>query len=269
MSLWNRFVQSLHDEPVLSENRLYGSFLVLLAIIFTIATCQTTQNLWVLINLALMIFCNTFYVIETWGHGGSTYNMITTYCIWSTYLMYHWRFAIKYLECSFKIPKEVELRIIQPKTPIGLTILFWSIFLLIQIGALCKVWQLVSDAPTVDKLTSIMYIIPYFTISICCTIALLKIRSFFKSKGLGHRIDTCKIAYHMCIFMLFSVELVLGDLAAWFKWEKIERVFDMAFPLSLDTGDVVFRLQTTIAIHLVPLRNKESGSGGLESPPLD
>ena len=43
----------------------------------------------------------------------------------------------------------------------------------------------------------------------------------------------------MCIFMLFSVELVLGDLAAWFKWEKIERVFDMAFTLSLDAGDVV------------------------------
>ena len=43
----------------------------------------------------------------------------------------------------------------------------------------------------------------------------------------------------MCIFMLFSVELVLGDFAELLKWQEIKKIFDMAFPISLDTGDVV------------------------------
>jgi hypothetical protein len=39
--------------------------------------------------------------------------------------------------------------------------------------------------------------------------------------------------------MLFSVELVLGDFAELLKWQEIKKIFDMAFPISLDTGDVV------------------------------
>jgi|688.fasta_scaffold675528_1 hypothetical protein len=50
--------------------------------------------------------------------------------------------------------------------------------------------------------------IPYFVISVVCCIALYKIRSFFKAMGLGHRIDTGKIVFHVAIFLFFSFELL-------------------------------------------------------------
>ena len=53
-----------------------------------------------------------------------------------------------------------------------------------------------------------MFMVPYFVISVVCCIALSKIRSFFKALGLGHRIDTGKILFHLAIFMFFSFELL-------------------------------------------------------------
>ena len=49
----------------------------------------------------------------------------------------------------------------------------------------------------------------FLAISVASYIALYRIRSFFKSKGLSHRTNTRKIAFQAAIFSIFLIELVV------------------------------------------------------------
>ena len=93
--------------PIEWERTIFGSIFVVVGVLITIATYRTTRDTWVLLNVALVIICNIFYIADTWSTE-SIFLMIATYLDWSCYLMYHWLFVIKYLKCSFKIPVEVE-----------------------------------------------------------------------------------------------------------------------------------------------------------------
>ena len=126
-----------------------------------------------------------------------------------------------------------------PSTPIAIRVINWTIFLLIQFSAFYKVMESeVAINQQLKEFTSILFILPYFAISICCTIALLKIRSFYKSKGLGHRIDTCKIAFHSSIFTFFSIEIVWRYLCTLVGWKEAAALTEKFFTFTLDLGDL-------------------------------
>ena len=81
----------------------------------------------------------------------------------------------------------------------------WIICFFIQVAALYKVWEVKPKAEKsneICQLLSIAYIVPYLAITITCNIALCRIRSFYKSKGMGHRIDTFKIVFHGLLFFI-------------------------------------------------------------------
>ena len=136
--------------------------------------------------------------------------MTNIFISWDCFLIYHWLFALKYLKCSLKIPVEVKQKIIQPSTPRLLRALNVVISIIIQACTYYEVritFSLTAKKKERDR-ASLVFMIPYFVISVVCCIALCKIRTFFKLLGLGHRIDTGKIVFHLAIFLFFSFELV-------------------------------------------------------------
>jgi hypothetical protein len=154
-------------------------------------------------------------------------------------MMYHWLFAIKYLNCACKIPKEVEFKTVSKSTSIELRILNWTICFLIQVAALYKVWDIKGfKNDRVDEFTSIVFIIPYLAISITCIFALCKIRKFYKSKGLGHRINKCKIIFHGSIFSVFSLILICDTAIGFLGFQNLEDNLKLLFMVSIDLGDL-------------------------------
>ena len=60
----------------------------------------------------------------------------------------------------------------------------------------------------------------FLMIQVASYIALYRIRSFFKSKGLSHRTNTCKIAFQASIFSIFTISLVVISLNIFVFHEK-------------------------------------------------
>ena len=92
--------------------------------------------------------------------------------------------------------------------------------------------------PRLVYIANIIYILPYFAISITCSVALCKIRSFLKSKGLANRINTCNIVIHLGIFVFFSIELVIEFLFALLQFKHYANFTAIIFDISLDIGDL-------------------------------
>ena len=173
------------------EKCLWTFVASMLAVIGTgvaIATYKSSKHLWVMIVVTFFIISNIFYVAAMWEKN-LTARMVITIISWGSFLMYHWLFAMKYLTCSFKIPVEVEKKIIQPSTPRLLKSLNIAVSILIITVTCYSVTQTLSTTKTPKEklIAQVVLIIPYFVISIVCCIALFRIRSYFKSLGLGHR----------------------------------------------------------------------------------
>ena len=152
----------------------------------------------------------------------------------------YWLCAYKYLKCSFKIPQEVETQILQPDTPIGLKITNVFVFVLIQISAACKVWQIYNDETQKDIFFDIPFTMSFIAISFGCSVALYKIRSFLKAKGLAHKTDLCKIAFQVTIFTCFSIELIVHFIIVKFENDSNNFKFEYFFRGSLDLADLGF-----------------------------
>lgn len=219
-----------------------GSILVLLGILVFIATYRKTRHIWVLMITTLFIICNIAYVAQWWlmVPKNLKFRMAMIFISWDSFLMYHWLFALKYLKCSLKIPIEVENKILHPSTPRLLQGMNVLICMVIQACTYYEVSITFSRTATKQERdqATLVFMIPYFVISVVCCIALYKIRSFFRALGLGHRIDTGKIVFHVAIFLFFSFELIAQYAVKKIEQKKVLDVMNHVFTASLIAADL-------------------------------
>jgi len=119
----------------------------------------------------------------------------------ANFLVYHWALSFTYFTCSQELPYVFRQEKVPKKMRLMNRIFYWTVMV---IGCVAASWPFfVKGNQTVYVGMYLLYVFYAFNSAIFMVIALWKIRSFLKEKGMGDKLSPLRMLIHALAFWLY------------------------------------------------------------------
>ena len=201
------------NQAIIEHKELFAVFLyAVCATILVFFVCAlihvyrgTRYNLVMFITVSVIadVICYMVYsycVLTEGIHAGPYWYFLSI----SNFLVYHWALSFTYFTCSQELPYVFNRRQVPKRTRLLNRIFYWTVMV---IGCVAAIWPFfytdTKNNQTVYVGMYLLYVFYAFNSAIFMLIALWKIRSFLKEKGMGAKLSPLRMLVHALAFWLY------------------------------------------------------------------